>query len=379
MLSNMAPATLSAEESHVGVGKAKDKSAPVWQAKIDEQWKNEKCRVRLPQNDLRKPKKQDQSPKDAKTTEQTEPLIPLQNIHTSVTQTFTSPSSSQPSSSTTPSTPNLGFSPIQPVPSHLFSSPNTPQLLIESSARHYLDIKPRRGPFSRGTRGKGDPRNAAMREARMRHCAELQNQRQAELAQPASRSHNLTSANSSTSRNRFHHLTHLNQAPEENMVAHAFAQGSLTRNLQPEPEQNLQFNNNGPNFRYSASSRGRSNNISNRFISQGPRGRVYNQNQQSGATIRREDDWTNWIELSIKVYNLPASISTLDLWKAFSKEGSISMIKVFEDGKGKRDGKASIRFRWVSMRENDKEDLKFLISWVALLLEKLSGKRHGIL
>lgn len=68
---------------------------------------------------------------------------------------------------------------------------------------------------------------------------------------------------------------------------------------------------------------------------------------QDGPGKRRENDWTTWDEVNIKVYGLNPSVETVDLWKRFSREGSVTMIKIFEDSKGNRNGKASIRFRFV--------------------------------
>ena len=56
-------------------------------------------------------------------------------------------------------------------------------------------------------------------------------------------------------------------------------------------------------------------------------------------------DWTSWQELSIKVLDIPPSTTTRDLWNCFNKEGTIVGIELFENTKGQREGKASIRFR----------------------------------
>jgi hypothetical protein len=73
--------------------------------------------------------------------------------------------------------------------------------------------------------------------------------------------------------------------------------------------------------------------------------------QQEGAAVRRDNDWTTWTELSIKVYGLTPNVSTLDLWKSFNGEGSITTIKLFEDSRGNRDGKARIGFRFASAKD----------------------------
>ena len=71
----------------------------------------------------------------------------------------------------------------------------------------------------------------------------------------------------------------------------------------------------------------------------------HHQHQLSQPIMQRQDGWSTWIELRVKVFGLPPSITTLDLWHCFSKEGSINIIEIFEDSKGSREGKAMIRYR----------------------------------
>lgn len=67
--------------------------------------------------------------------------------------------------------------------------------------------------------------------------------------------------------------------------------------------------------------------------------------QHTGAVARRPDDWTTWIELSVRLIGLSPNVSTRDLWKSFSKEGTIAIIELYEDNRGNRDGKGVVRFR----------------------------------
>ena len=57
------------------------------------------------------------------------------------------------------------------------------------------------------------------------------------------------------------------------------------------------------------------------------------------------DDWKAWDEVSIKIRGLPLNITTLALWKVFQDEGSVDYIEIFEDGVGRKDGSARVRFR----------------------------------
>lgn len=90
---------------------------------------------------------------------------------------------------------------------------------------------------------------------------------------------------------------------------------------------------------------GRSVSAARRPSPQGLVAPPYQQYQQVGAVARRQDDWTTWIELSVRLMGLTPNVSTRDLWKGLSKEGTITIIELYEDPRGNRDGKGVIRFR----------------------------------
>ncbi|KAI9740015.1 MAG: hypothetical protein M1818_004766 [Claussenomyces sp. TS43310] len=60
--------------------------------------------------------------------------------------------------------------------------------------------------------------------------------------------------------------------------------------------------------------------------------------------LRTREAWEKWGELSVKISNLSSIFTTLDLWKCFEKEGHISLIEIFENNRGVRDGFARVRF-----------------------------------
>ncbi|KAI9808580.1 MAG: hypothetical protein M1825_003729 [Sarcosagium campestre] len=62
-------------------------------------------------------------------------------------------------------------------------------------------------------------------------------------------------------------------------------------------------------------------------------------------TFRSSEDWSCWVEVSIKVRGLPFDITTLELWTLFSQEGNVHTIELFENRLGKKDGTARVRFR----------------------------------
>lgn len=68
--------------------------------------------------------------------------------------------------------------------------------------------------------------------------------------------------------------------------------------------------------------------------------------RQHGCTAaRRWADWQSWPEVRVKVFGLTPDITTADMWKCFSKEGTVITIELFEDARGARDGKGMVRFR----------------------------------
>lgn len=74
-------------------------------------------------------------------------------------------------------------------------------------------------------------------------------------------------------------------------------------------------------------------------------------NYQDRSILKRADGWQSWVELSVRVYQLPANISTKELYKQFISEGSITTIDIFEDVRGLQQGSARIRFKYVAIRE----------------------------
>lgn len=134
-------------------------------------------------------------------------------------------------------------------------------------------------------------------------------------------------------------LTILGTALSDTMPAYM----SLT-SQGPSPQRH-RLNRNTTNVRNEAPLPGRSSNAPHRSSAPGPLALPRFQKQLNGPVARRQDDWTTWIELSIRVAGLTSNVSTRDLWKAFSNEGSIATIELYEDSKGNRDGKGVIRFR----------------------------------
>ncbi|KAI9703299.1 MAG: hypothetical protein M1836_007865 [Candelina mexicana] len=61
--------------------------------------------------------------------------------------------------------------------------------------------------------------------------------------------------------------------------------------------------------------------------------------------VRGDEDWQTWVEIGVKVFGLPTNSTTLDIYRLFSKEGSIETIEIFENTRGIREGNARIRFR----------------------------------
>ena len=201
-------------------------------------------------------------------------------------------------------------------------------------------------PRIRGTRGRGDPRNARMREERLRaRMAELESG----LSTPGPGLPHHTVAFRGRGRPMYG-VVHASESRHggcahrnheyENFV-HAKRYPAAMRRT---PQQQNTIDIHGP-----PSSTGRRTNRFSRPPPQAMNTQAMNralQGQHAPEHRRPGDDWTQWIELGIKLAGLPPIVTTFDLWQSFRHEGSIATVEVFEDTHGRRDGKGRIRFRY---------------------------------
>jgi hypothetical protein len=58
--------------------------------------------------------------------------------------------------------------------------------------------------------------------------------------------------------------------------------------------------------------------------------------------------WKSWNSLAVDLLNVPKEVNTHDVYDAFSKEGNIMYIDLWENSKGEPDSKGRVRFRLVS-------------------------------
>jgi RNA-dependent RNA polymerase len=66
--------------------------------------------------------------------------------------------------------------------------------------------------------------------------------------------------------------------------------------------------------------------------------------QPQRPLLRPKEPWQTWQELTIRVANLPPTVTTWNLWERFQREGTVVFIEIFDDRQGRRDGNAKIRF-----------------------------------
>lgn len=95
-----------------------------------------------------------------------------------------------------------------------------------------------------------------------------------------------------------------------------------------------------------SSSHRRGDYASLRGLHRGANNVPYHPYPASGYNDHSQAEWSTWQELGIKISNLPASTTTRDLWRCFSGQGNIIKIELYENQRGQRDGKASVRFRY---------------------------------
>ena len=95
-------------------------------------------------------------------------------------------------------------------------------------------------------------------------------------------------------------------------------------------------------------SHGRPNGVFQQPLPQLSSSSSYLSSARTGHSHRIQDDWATGEHLFIKVCDLPDSTTVRDLWTAFECEGHIAHIRLYEDAKGRRDGNASVKFRYAS-------------------------------
>lgn len=62
--------------------------------------------------------------------------------------------------------------------------------------------------------------------------------------------------------------------------------------------------------------------------------------------------WKNWESVAVGISDLPREANTKILWEAFSKEGNIFSIDIFEDRNGNRSSRGRVRFKYVLRRSH---------------------------
>ncbi|KFY18653.1 hypothetical protein V493_08438 [Pseudogymnoascus sp. VKM F-4281 (FW-2241)] len=63
-----------------------------------------------------------------------------------------------------------------------------------------------------------------------------------------------------------------------------------------------------------------------------------------GPVLKTKQPWQTWTEVTVRICQLPPTVTTWDLFKCFEREGSIVFIELHENGRGVREGSARIRF-----------------------------------
>ena len=312
---------------------------PVWQPQINEQWKHGiyQQSVRLPSVDLRQPLAKleaatygtQQLPSASSpefirsfTTDSQSTLKPQTKVKLPSTTTSTIKDECP---ATQRCTSKPGRTTVQQQPAFIPARPRFPRRARGGSGRVRLSSKKREwivtSTFNslqtRRTRGQGGRQSANMRQAKLRY----EQEKLAMLHSQQSRPDPLGIV-SETSQSKVGHVN----IPAGTVGIHR------TNFVSPQRY--------GPVQHPARSMYQRPSTASNRR-----NGPSQLQQELGHPVMRREDHWSHWLELRVKVFGLPVTITTLSLWQCFSKEGSVDAIEIFEDSKGIRDGKASIRFR----------------------------------
>lgn len=335
--------------------------APVWLAQINEQWKDGiyDQSVRLPGVDLRQPlAKAAESAPDGTQERSSLPTFNAKVPSTSFTSSRSQPQQQQPQVNVNlPSTKHERDTKQE----HLVTRPTRSQFPRSTRGRgghvrlstrkheHVVTTTTSQSQVSRRSRGRGDTRNAAMRQAKSRYeqeklAIQQQDQQIQDQQKPADLI-NMVSVNSPREFGRASPVTGMTRRQPINLSSH---QGLAQ---QPGPNASAQGrfqpSENPTRLHGLRPATGRNRKVNPRPLPSAhrPNSAPNYQQQLSESVVRRQGDWCTWIELRVKVFGLPTTVTTLDLWQCFSKEGTIDAIEIFENSHGVREGKASIRYR----------------------------------
>lgn len=182
-------------------------------------------------------------------------------------------------------------------------------------------------PSSRGSSGRGDPQNVVMHESR---AGFEQTQFAGEGAQTTATNNIYSTVTSPDPKDPSHNRASASQSWND------FASKTSGQPLDRTPSRSPQKD---------AGNRKLTRNMTRHVLAPAHRPRATYQRSSGGPIARRWDNWASWPEVQVKIFGLTANITTSDLWKCFSKEGTIVTIELFEDRTGARDGKALVRFR----------------------------------
>ncbi|RJE21572.1 RNA polymerase [Aspergillus sclerotialis] len=74
------------------------------------------------------------------------------------------------------------------------------------------------------------------------------------------------------------------------------------------------------------------------------RGRGGNSTASTSRPAPMASTWEQWESVGVKLGNVPGEVNSLTIWHAFSREGTVSSVELYEDSQGRRDGKGKVWF-----------------------------------
>lgn len=77
--------------------------------------------------------------------------------------------------------------------------------------------------------------------------------------------------------------------------------------------------------------------------------------------------WNKWETVGVNISQVPTEATTQVLWEAFSKEGEVCSIDIFDDRHGNRGSKGRIRFKYVHIFQAAPYHLVLVIHYPCML------------
>ena len=79
------------------------------------------------------------------------------------------------------------------------------------------------------------------------------------------------------------------------------------------------------------------------------RGRGGNFTASTSRPALMDSAWSSWESVAVNLGSVPSEVNSLTIWRAFSREGTVSSVELYDDAMGRRTGRGRVWFRFASL------------------------------